>query len=99
MAFIQIIEIKTSRIDEITALVDEFRAATEGKRTATRATITADRDNPGTYVQIIEFPSYEDAMANSQLPETTELAGQMMALCDEPPVFRNLDVERVEELD
>ena len=98
MAFIQLIEIKTSRIEEVTALVDAFRDATEGRRTALRGTLTVDRDNPDTYIQLVEFPSYEEAMVNSQLPETAELAGKLAALCDEPPVFRNLDVERVEEL-
>jgi hypothetical protein len=98
MAFIQIIEMKTSRIDEVMALVDDFREATEGKRTAVRATFTADRDNPGTYLQLVEFDSYEDAMVNSALSETSELAGKLADLCDEAPTFRNLDVERVEGL-
>lgn len=99
MAFLQIIELKTSRIEEVEALIDEFRKRTEGKRTATRATLTEDRDNPGTFVQLVEFPSYEEAMENSALPETAELAGNLRELCDEAPVFRNLDVRRVEDLD
>lgn len=99
MAFLQIIEMKTTRIEEVEALVDEFRRRTAGKRTATRATLTADRDNPDTYVQLVEFPGYDEAMANSALPETAELAVKLRELCDEPPTFRNLDVRRVEELD
>ena len=98
MSFIQIIEVRTTRAGEIQALVDEWMARTEGKRTARRATLTADRDRPDTYVQIVEFPSYEDAMANSKLPETTELAGRLAELADAPPAFRNLDVQRVDEL-
>jgi hypothetical protein len=70
MGFIQIIEIETNRPDEVEALVSEWRAKTEGTRTAQRGTFTRDRDRPNTYVQIVEFPSYEDAMANSELPET-----------------------------
>jgi hypothetical protein len=97
MAFWQIIEITTTRPDEIQALADEWRAATEGKRSAQRGTLTADRDRPNTYLQIVEFPSYEDAMRNSALPETSEFAGRMMALCDGPPTFRNLDVHSVQE--
>lgn len=92
MAFVQVIEFTTTRIDEMRKLVDEFRASTEGTRTVTRATTCADRDQPDRYVNIVEFPSYEDAMRNSNLPETTAFAQRMNELCDGPPTFRNLDV-------
>jgi hypothetical protein len=98
MAFIQLIEITSSRISEIEALTEEWQAQTEGQRTAVRGTLTQDRDRPGTYMQIVEFGSYEDAMANSRLPTTAAFAARLAALCDEPPVFRNLDVISVEEL-
>jgi hypothetical protein len=96
--FIQIIEFTTSRPDEIQAVVDDWQAQTQGRRTATRATLTEDRDRPNTYVQIVEFPSYEDAMANSGLPETAAFAERVARLCDAPTVFRNLEVTRVEEM-
>jgi hypothetical protein len=86
-----------SRISEIEALTEEWRAQTEGQRTAMRGTLTQDRDRPGTYMQIVEFGSYEDAMANSRLPATA-FAARLAALCDELIVFRNLDVISVEEL-
>jgi hypothetical protein len=95
MAFIQIIEVTTTRPEEIQELVEEWSARTEGRRSAYRSTLTADRDRPGTYVQIVEFPSYQQAMANSGLPETGEFAEKLARLCDGPPVFRNLDVRRV----
>jgi hypothetical protein len=98
MGFIQIIEIETTRPDEVEALTSEWRAQTEGRRTAQRGTFTKDRDRPNTYVQIVEFPSYEAAMANSELPETTSLSAKLRELCDQPPVFRNLDVESIEEM-
>lgn len=69
MEFIQVIEFNTSRIDEFNAALDEWLTQTAGQRTATRGTQTMDRDQPNTYVQIIEFPSYEEAMANSNLPK------------------------------
>jgi hypothetical protein len=97
MAFIQIIEMTTTRPDEAEALVDEWRAQTQGRRTAQRGTLTKDRDKPDTYVQIVEFPSYDEAMANSALPETASFADRLAKLCDGPMVFRNLDVRRVEE--
>ena len=96
MPFIQIIEVTSTRPEEIQELVDAWSAKTEGRRTVGRATLTADRDRPDTYVQIVEFPSYEDAMANSDLAETGEFAAKLARLCDGPPVFRNLDVRRVD---
>ena len=44
------------------------------------------------YTTVIEFASYEDAMANSNHPDTGEFSAQMGALCDGPPSFVNLDV-------
>jgi hypothetical protein len=97
MGFIQIIELKTGRIGEIESMMDEWLARTEGSRKAQRGTLTADRDRPNTYVQIVEFPSYEEAMANSKMPETAEFAERMAKLCDGPPAFRNLDVRQVRD--
>jgi hypothetical protein len=96
MAFIQIIEITTSHPEQVQALADEWTAKTEGRCTASRSTLTADRDRPNTYIQIVEFPSYQEAMANSGLPETAELAEKLARLCDNPPIFRNLDVRQVD---
>ena len=96
MAFIQVIEVITKRPEEIQVLVEEWSARTEGRRSACRSTLTADRDRPGTYVQIVEFPSYREAMANSSLPETGKFAEKLARLCDGLPVFRNLDVRRVD---
>ncbi|MDP9101866.1 MAG: hypothetical protein M3N21_06955 [Actinomycetota bacterium] len=98
MAFIQVIELVTQRPDEVEALVTEWRKATAGRRTAQRGTFTQDRDLPDHYVQIVEFPSYDDAMANSGLPETAALAASLGQLCDGPPKFRNLDVRTIEEM-
>jgi len=98
MAFIQIIELVTRRPDAVEALIDEWRSATDGRRTAQRATFTQDRERPDTFVQVVEFPSYEDAMANSDLPETAAFASRLAELCEGPIAFRNLDVLRVEEM-
>jgi hypothetical protein len=98
MPFIQIIELTTSRHDEVEALVGEWREKTAGRRTAQRGTMTSDRDRPDRCVQIVEFPSFEAAMANSELPETAVLAEKLAALSDGPVAFRNLDVLSVEDL-
>jgi quinol monooxygenase YgiN len=90
--FVQIIEFRTSRIEEVEELGRPSR--TEGSTAPTfgRIVATADRDQPNTYLTIVEFESYESAMENSNRPETSDFAARMAALCDGPPVFRNLDV-------
>ncbi|HVW43241.1 MAG TPA: hypothetical protein VHC18_18015 [Amycolatopsis sp.] len=98
MTFVQLIEFKTSRADQLNDLMDQWLAETEGKRTATSALVMSDRDNPGTYVEIVEFPSYEEAMRNSNLPETSKFAERISELCDAPPVFHNLEVLRSQKL-
>jgi hypothetical protein len=98
VSFIQVIEFTTTRPDDVEALVSEWRTQTEGRRTAQRGTFTMDREKANTYVQIVEFPSFEEAMANSELPETARFAERLSELCEGPMTFRNLDVRGVEEL-
>jgi hypothetical protein len=98
MPFIQVIEFTTSRPDEVEALVDQWKAQTEGRRTAQRGIFTQDRDRSDVFVQIVQFPSYEDAMANSNLPETAIFAERLAELCDGPMRFRNLDVRSIDEM-
>ncbi len=98
MGFLQIIEFKTTQLDKILELDQRWRDATEGKRTATSTTMTKDRDRPDTYLWIIEFPSYEAAQRNDQLPETQEIAQEMMKASEGEPVFRNLDLIDKREL-
>ncbi|MEY2421114.1 MAG: hypothetical protein QOI95_1181 [Acidimicrobiaceae bacterium] len=98
MKFIQIIEFKTKDIDAFTKTVDDFLKETEGTRTATRGVQVQDRDAADTYMQIVEFPSYEAAMENSNNPATADFAARLAKLCDGPPTFRNLDVLRDETM-
>ena len=98
MKFVQLIEFKTGDIDAFTRTLDEWLAKTTGVRTPSRAVQGRDRDNDRTYIHIVEFPSYEAAMENSNRPETAEFAAQLAKLCDSPPTFRNLDVTREEEM-
>jgi quinol monooxygenase YgiN len=95
--FVQIIQYKTSKFDDMQKLVDKFREQTAGKRTTSRAMVCRDRDNAGQFMTIVEFPSYEAAMKNNDLPETAALAGEMQKLAEGPPTFYNLDLERVEQ--
>jgi len=92
MKFVQLIEYTTSKPDEMQAVLDEYLAASEGTRVESRGMVARDRDQPGTYFNIVEFPSYDAAMKNSESPETAAMAAKMQKLCDGPPSFRNLDI-------
>jgi hypothetical protein len=92
MSFVQIMQLQTSKVDEVRAAADDWDKATEGKRTVQRSVVCQDRDEPGRHFIIVYFDSYEEAMKNSALPETDILAKTTMALSDSPPIFYNLDV-------
>jgi hypothetical protein len=94
--FAQLIEWKTSRYDEVEKLNEEWRERFP-KMGPTRVLVCSDRDNAGSYVTLVEFSSYEEAMKNSEDPATTEFAEKMQALSDGPPVFHNLDILNVED--
>jgi hypothetical protein len=92
MEFVQIIEMRTKRVDEITALEEEWERATEGKRTLRRSIVTRDRNDPDRYLVFAFFDDYESAMVNSNLPETNEFGQKQQALLDGPMQFTDLDV-------
>ena len=98
MTFVQLIDCKTSRFDEMNRLMDTWVEQTKGKRTATHTVIGKDRSDATHFVEIVEFPSYEEAMQNSNLPETDRIFQEMVALCDGMPTFTDLDVVRDEQL-
>ncbi len=92
MAFLQIIEFHTSKLDEVRKLSDEWEAAAGDQRLARRRIMCADRDDPTHLYNVVFFDSHEEAMQNSELPVTSDFASKMMALADGPPTFHNLDV-------
>ncbi|MGP3928077.1 ester cyclase [Streptomyces sp. 8N616] len=98
MTFVQIIDCKTSKLDDMNRLMDTWVEQTQGKRTATHSIVGRDHTDANHLVEIIEFPSYEEAMKNSNLPETDRTFQEMVALCDEMPTFIDLDVVRDEPL-
>jgi len=98
MTFVQLIDCRTNRFDEMNRLMDTWVEQTKGKRTATHNVIGKDRSDASHFIEIVEFPSYEEAMRNSNLPETDRIFREMVALCDETPTFTDLDVVRDEQL-
>ncbi|HEY3693580.1 MAG TPA: hypothetical protein VGL46_25375 [Pseudonocardiaceae bacterium] len=77
------------------ALDDQWAKAIGDARTARWAIRAGDRDRADICLEIVEFPSYEVAMANSQNPAISDFADRLAKVCDEEPTFRNLDVRGV----
>jgi hypothetical protein len=92
MAFIQIIEFRTTDIEAARHVHEDWWQATEGKRTVRRELLTRDRSDPTRYFSIVSFDSYESAMKNSAMPETQSAAELYMKATDGEPVFYDLDV-------
>ncbi len=93
--FVQVVEWRSERFDEVMRLGQELsaeRTGAGGPAGPTRLTVTADRARPGTYLTIIEFDSYDEARASSDDPRTSEFARRMAELCDGPLAYRDLDV-------
>jgi len=98
MKFIQIIDYKTNRVDEVQALLTRWIEATDGIRTATRTTVGRDQNDATRFIEILQFPTYEEAMRNSDLLETRKVHEEFTNLCVEGPKFINLDVIRDEDI-
>ena len=96
MKFVQIMEVTTDKFDEFEALHEQWLAATEGTRTTELEWVLRDREDSNRYVIVVQFPSFEEAMKNNDLPATAEIAAGMQKLLSEPPTFRNLDVVRTD---
>ena len=92
MGFVQIIDFHSSKADEIRALADEWERATEGRQKTRKRVLCEDREHRGHYLTMVFFDSYEDAMANSALPETDAFSKKMAILTEGAPTFLDLDV-------
>jgi hypothetical protein len=86
--FIQVIQGKSSRADELRALAESWRDQ-EGATAVGYLGGTYGVTDDGNFLGIIRFTSREDAMANSQRPETGAFAEKMAALMDGPVEFHD----------
>ena len=98
MKFTQIIEFRTSRIDDFNLNLDEWMAKSKGHRIPHRAVLRRDRDADDVFLLTVEFESYERGMENSSRPETGEFAAFLSTISEGKLSFRNLDVLREEDL-
>ncbi len=92
--YLQVIELRTDRFDDLERLHDQWLADTVGERTVAQEWVCRDRDSDDTYVIIVEFPSAEAAQVNNDLPATSRIAEGMAKLAQGEPTFRNLDLVR-----
>jgi quinol monooxygenase YgiN len=92
MSFVQVIDYKSSKPEEIQRIHDEWTEATKGKRSAKRIMLAKYHDDPNSFCEIVFFDSYEDAMRNSKLPETQEFAKRLKNAIDGEPTYFDLDV-------
>jgi hypothetical protein len=92
MAFVQIMEFRTSNIEEMRRLGDEWESTAGSASRVTRRVLCEDRDRPGLYLNIVFFDSYEAAMENSNLSVTSEFSQRMAGITDAGATFQNLDV-------
>ncbi|HCV34536.1 MAG TPA: hypothetical protein DGF10_07690 [Acidimicrobiaceae bacterium] len=93
MRFYQIMEFRASAEDAV-ADIHRYKETMAGQTTARRATVCVDRDDPGLVVQIVEFDSYEEAMANNAQEGTQEAAAEAEAETG-GITYRNLEVVEV----
>lgn len=92
MAFIQIVECRSSQPEELKKIDTEWRAATEGKRTLRRSITLVDHNDQSHFFILAFFDSYESAMENSNLPATKEFAERLNTVVNGPMIFRDLEV-------
>ena len=92
MSFVQIIDCRTKRVDEIREMDKKWEASVAGQHTVRRQIVTQDRNDPERYLIFVFFDSYESAMQNSNLPGTQENAGKLATLLEAPPTFLDLDI-------
>jgi hypothetical protein len=74
MAFVQMIEFRTSKMEEMRRLAEELDQAIAGRHKVRRDIWCRDREDPARYFNIVFFDSYEEAMKNSALPEIDQFA-------------------------
>jgi hypothetical protein len=90
MRFIQTIEF-TGTQEDFERAIARYRELIGSESKARGARLCQDRDRPGVLLEIVEFGSYEDAMANSSHPATQQWAQEMGEMMS-GATFRNLDV-------
>ena len=90
MSYIQVMEFQMDPADAV-AFIEQYREKADGASYARRAIVCADRDRPGTVVQIMFFDSAADAEANNNLAVTQAAADEFSTRVGDVH-FQNLDL-------
>lgn len=98
MTFVQLMEYRTSKPDEVREVLREWERVTAGRRSARRILSTQHHGDSGRRCELVFFDSYDAARENSQLPETDEYARKLRSLVDGELTFLDLDVVEDQEL-
>jgi len=90
MRFVQSIEFRGSK-EEFERLLERYKELMGPATTVRSARLFEDRDDPGRFVELVEFDSFESAMSNSNHPGTQKWAEEAASLLG-GATFRNFDV-------
>jgi len=90
--FIQLVEYESDDIQAVEKAIRKFREEHPDVMTFTASRVTEDRDKPGTYISVIEFRTYEEAMKQSNHPALSEFVETVGSQLMANRRFRNLDV-------
>jgi hypothetical protein len=89
--YIQIVKYESDDINEVIRVADSVPVP-DGVPKPTSVLIVRDRDHPDTYMSILRFDSYEDAMRHSESDATHERIGKLAPLMKSDARFYNLDI-------
>jgi quinol monooxygenase YgiN len=97
MTFIQTLSFVAKDEGEVTKLMDDWQKDTPNAPGFRRSWILKDRDKPNAFMISAEFSSYDEAMKNSNRPETDAMAKKLFSLVDGEVEYRNFDLIKGEE--
>lgn len=93
MTFVQTISFRSFHEEQIKKLLEEWRADQADKSPGyQRSWLLKDRDREATYLLSVEFSSYEEAMRNSERPETGAWAEKLRHAVQGELGYRNYDI-------
>jgi hypothetical protein len=92
MSFIQTLSFVVRDEGQLKKLMDEWEKDAGPARGFQRTWILKDRERPNAYLVSAEFSSYEEAMKNSNRPETDAMAKKLLAMVEGGVEYRNYDL-------
>jgi len=92
MGFTQTMTVRAADGKALTDLMSSWHSAEAGSAPGyIGSRLLADRDDPGRFMVVVDFSSFEEAEANNARAETQEWAGRLQAASQGEPEFGNWD--------